>query len=152
MKQKNKKILPPTIFYMLLLAGLFFFLLNPIKIIIIVYPITLFGIIPMVIGIILDVWADQSFKDYKTTVRPDEIPSTLITTGPFSMSRHPMYLGMMLILCGEAILLGSVVSFLIPILFLIFMELLFIPTEEKTLEQCFTEEYQTYKNQIRRWL
>jgi protein-S-isoprenylcysteine O-methyltransferase Ste14 len=63
-----------------------------------------------------------------------------------------MYLGMSLILIGEAIILGSLASFLIPILFIIIIEKLFIPQEEKTLITWFPNEYNQYQKRKRKWV
>jgi protein-S-isoprenylcysteine O-methyltransferase Ste14 len=79
------------------------------------------------------------------------IPSTLITTGPFSFSKHPMYVGMGFILFGESILLGSLVTFLIPIIFIVIIRKLLIPLEERTLKTWFSDEYEQYEQKMRWW-
>jgi protein-S-isoprenylcysteine O-methyltransferase Ste14 len=63
-----------------------------------------------------------------------------------------MYLGMMSILLGVAIFLGSLISFAFPIIFIIIMEKLFIPLEEKNLEKKFGNQYIDYKKRVRRWI
>lgn len=71
---------------------------------------------------------------------------------PFSISRHPMYLGMASILLGITFILGTVVSFVFPVLFVVAMELLFIPHEEEDLERIFGERYREYWGRVRRWV
>jgi len=92
------------------------------------------------------------FKKNKTTVKPYRNPTELITSGPFRISRHPMYLGMMLILLGIAIVHGTLITFAFPIIFIILMELFFIPYEEKNLERISGRKYLSYKKRVRRWL
>jgi protein-S-isoprenylcysteine O-methyltransferase Ste14 len=92
------------------------------------------------------------FKQKKTTVKPYENPTELLTSGPFRISRHPMYLGMVAVLLGEAILLGSLITLIFPVLFIIISELLFIPFEEENLEKFFGKKYGEYKKKIRRWI
>lgn len=150
MNKESKKILPPTIFYTLAIASIILWILFPTPILFNV-PSNLLGIIPLLFGIMLNLWTDSYFKRYNTTVIPDEIPSTLITTGPFSFSKHPMYVGMGSILVGESILLGSLVTFLIPIIFIICIRKLFIPLEDQTLKTWFSDEYKQYEQKIRRW-
>ncbi len=40
----------------------------------------------------------------------------LLISGPFSISRHPMYLGMMAILLGVAIIHGTLITIVFPVL------------------------------------
>ena len=103
-------------------------------------------------GIILNIWSDLLFKKKKTTVKPHKTPSLLVISGPFRISRHPMYLGMVAILLGTAILHGTLITFLFPIIFIILMEIVFISTEEKNLEKAFGEKYLNYKKKVRRWI
>jgi len=63
-----------------------------------------------------------------------------------------MYLGMIAILLGGAIVLGSITAFFFPILFFIAMEIVFIRYEEISLEEIFGQTYLDYKKQVRRWL
>jgi protein-S-isoprenylcysteine O-methyltransferase Ste14 len=63
-----------------------------------------------------------------------------------------MYLGMILLLLGEAMVFGSVITFLMPLLFMMIIQWRFIPMEENMLDQCFADEFKRYKKQVRRWL
>lgn len=96
--------------------------------------------------------ADSLFKKNRTTVKPQEMPSKLLVSGPFRISRHPMYIGMAAILLGEAVFLGSLIAFVFPLIFVMLMELFFIPKEEENLECAFGREYVDYKRRVRRWI
>ncbi|MFC1541612.1 methyltransferase family protein [Candidatus Latescibacterota bacterium] len=147
----NRKILPPSYFFALLVASLvahFVFPHNEV----IKSPLKYGGVLLIIFGIVLNIWADNLFKKSKTTVKPHEKPSHLITTGPFKISRHPMYIGMITILLGTSVLLGSLVTVIFPIIFLILMEILFIPMEEQNLGQVFGKLYFDYKKRVRRWI
>jgi protein-S-isoprenylcysteine O-methyltransferase Ste14 len=85
-------------------------------------------------------------------VKPYEQPAQLLISGPFRISRHPMYLGMVLLLLGVAIVHGTLISFVFPVVFGILMELLFIPFEETNLERVFGKQYVEYKRRVRRWI
>jgi protein-S-isoprenylcysteine O-methyltransferase Ste14 len=106
----------------------------------------------VVIGGIITIWTDQMFKRAQTTVKPHETPSTLITSGPYRFSRHPMYAFMTLILLGAAVFLGSLTAFVGPILFLVVVELVFIPKEEEAMAEAFGEEYVKYRRRVRKWI
>jgi protein-S-isoprenylcysteine O-methyltransferase Ste14 len=148
---KKENFLPPAylISYLLLAIGLHFVL--PIKQLIYV-PYKYSGILLIGFGFLLNIWADGLFKKKKTTINPFEKSSTLVLEGPFRFSRHPMYLGMVIILLGEAIILGSLIAFFIPVAFFTIMKIVFIPYEEKAMEETFGREYLDYKNRVRCWL
>jgi protein-S-isoprenylcysteine O-methyltransferase Ste14 len=149
--KRKKSLEPPTflLIYLLLALTLHFFF--PIKDIISgLYRFL--GVLIIAFGVVINLWADSLFKKEKTTVKPDELPSKLITKGPFRFSRHPMYLGFVLLLLGVAIILGSLSSFISPVLMFLTLEWKFIPLEEKQMEKSFEEKYLEYKNRVRRWL
>jgi protein-S-isoprenylcysteine O-methyltransferase Ste14 len=146
-----KKYFPPTHFYTYLIISVLLHFIFPIKQIINT-PFNYAGIVLILIGIILNILADKIFKDQKTTVKPDQKPTSLIDYGPFRISRNPMYLGMTLFLIGTGIFLGSIISFVGAIFFIAAMEILFIPDEEKLMSEAFGEEFENYKNKVRRWI
>jgi len=115
-------------------------------------PYTYLGIMPILFGIVINIWADALFKKRSTTVKPHETPTYFETSGPFRISRHPMYLGMVAILLGVAVLLGSLTSFLSPVLFITLMDKIFIPMEERNMEKTFGDKYMDYKKKVRRWI
>jgi len=80
------------------------------------------------------------------------MPNFFVASGPFKLSRHPMYLGMMSILLGFAISQGSLIPFVFPVIFIIIMEKRFILLEEKNLEKKFDNQYIDYKKRVRRWI
>lgn len=147
----KKKILPPTYFMLCLIMLIAMHFIYPIRQIII-RPYAYIGIIPILFGVIINIQTDYLFKKVKTTVDPTENPRILIIDGPFKISRNPMYLGMVTILIGASILLGSLVTFISPLFFIIISQVLFIPIEEKKLEQIFGEKYFDYKKETKRWL
>ena len=63
-----------------------------------------------------------------------------------------MYLGMLSILLGSSVLAGSLIAFIFPLLYIILMEILFIPMEEENLEKAFSNVYLEYKRKVRRWI
>lgn len=146
-----RKILPTAYLLFFLLTIIIFHFLFPSPQIV-TPPYHYLGILLILAGIWLNIWADCLFKKKKTAVKPLEKPSALITEGPFRFSRHPMYLGFVLLMIGVAVLLGSVVAFLAPMAMLITLEMIFIPYEEKTLEEIFGQKYSDYKKRVRRWL
>jgi len=148
---KKAKLLPPTYFiiYLSLAIGLHFVL--PVTKLVHA-PYNYIGILLIGVGIWLNIRADQLFKRRNTTVKPFEQSTCFIEEGPFAFSRHPMYLGMVVILVGVAVLLGNIVSLFAALGFFVTMDIAFVRHEEKALEETFGEEFLDYKKRVRRWL
>lgn len=115
-------------------------------------PWNLIGVLLLAVGIVLNLMADKSFKERETSVKPLEESARLVTTGVFRLSRHPMYLGFVLILLGAAVLSGSMTPFLVVLVFLVFMDTVFIRFEEKKLAQTFGDAWLDYTHLVRRWI
>ena len=98
------------------------------------------------------VWSILLFKKRGTPIDPYGRPTALVVTGPFRLSRSPMYLGLTTVLLGIAIYVGTLPWFLAPLAFALTMHVAFIPREERNLERQFGQEYLDYKNRVRRWL
>ena len=145
------RFMPPTYFFILLFLSIGFHFLFPI-IKLIYPPYTYSGFVFIALGAVVNLWADLLLKRAKTTVKPHEKPTQLITSGPFSISRNPQYLGFTAILLGVVILHGTLIMFLFPVLFVIIIEAMFIPMEEKNLESAFGRKYLDYKKKVRRWI
>ena len=145
------KIMPPTYFMILLVLAVVFNFIFPIRTIV-RFPYNHLGWVLVLEGVVLNIWADGIFKKRKTTVKPGEKSSELVIKGPFKISRNPMYFGMVLILLGVAVVCGDLVSFLFPIIFIILIEFLFIPLEEREMQSIFGKKYLNYKKHVRRWV
>lgn len=83
---------------------------------------------------------------------PFEKPTYLHTTGMYALTRNPVYLSMVMILFGTAILFGAITCFVFPFLFIPLMNVLFISHEEKNLEKKFGAKYLAYKKKVPRWI
>ena len=148
---KRKGPLPPTYFLMCLLCAIVLHYILPLAKL--SYPLYNYaGVLLIGIGIWLNIWADRLFKVKNTTVQPFGKTTYFIQEGPFRFTRHPMYLGMVILLVGVAILLGSISPFICPFVFFIIMRSIFIPKEEKALEETFGQDFINYKRHVRRWI
>jgi protein-S-isoprenylcysteine O-methyltransferase Ste14 len=146
-----KKVYPPT--YLLVAINLILILHFTIPVAIIVRnPLNLIGLFPLLIGVALNLIADRDFKRSQTTVKPYEESATLLTEGVYRYSRHPMYLGFVLILLGISLLLGSISPYVVVLFFAILMEVVFIRAEEEMINETFQEEWRQYKSKVRKWI
>jgi protein-S-isoprenylcysteine O-methyltransferase Ste14 len=148
---KNKRILPPTYLLASIIAMLILHFLLPLVRIVLV-PWNFIGILILIAGAVANVLADNIFHRVGTTVKPYEESATLVRTGPYEISRNPMYLGFVLILLGLAIFLGSLAPFLVVGLFIVLMDNEFIKFEEEMLAKKFGAEWREYMGKVRRWI
>jgi protein-S-isoprenylcysteine O-methyltransferase Ste14 len=116
------------------------------------FPLTLIGLAPVIVGLFISYQAIRTLKKNRTTVDFFENPRTLVTQGVFQFSRNPMYLSGIFLGFGLAILLGSLVSFVFPVIMFLLLNFLYIPNEEARLKAIFGEEYLDYMKRVRRWI
>ena len=110
------------------------------------------GVLPIGVGLALVVGCALLFQKRGTAIKPFQVSSVLVTSGPFRFSRNPIYLGMVLILLGTSILLGTATPPILIPLFVILITQRFIRPEEAMLEQRFGSEYLAYRARVRRWI
>ena len=117
------------------------------------FPYNLCGLLLIVLGLMLNIWANFTLlgKISLTEREPFHTPSALVVGGPYRFSRNPVYLSVLFLCLGAAILFGSLTLFIILIALFIIFQLWFIGWEEKKLEEVFGEEYVKYKKRVRRW-
>jgi protein-S-isoprenylcysteine O-methyltransferase Ste14 len=147
----SRKVMPTTYLLIAILAMLILRFTQPINQII-PTPWILLGIVPLLLGIVINLLADKALHLANTTVKPFQESNTLVTGGVYSFSRHPMYLGFVLALIGVAILLGALTPWVILGVFIILIELVFIQDEEHMLSEKFGPLWKDYKRKVRRWI
>jgi protein-S-isoprenylcysteine O-methyltransferase Ste14 len=146
---KNIFIPPVFVVLSLILIVLFYFIVpeyNKVP-----FPQSLAGIVIIFIGFMLMGKTWDLFKKYNTTL-DFEKSAHLVKEGVFSKTRNPMYIGMFLLLLGLAICFRNIFSLIVPFGFLLIIQLLFIPKEEKLMLGEFGQEYLDYKKKVRRWV
>jgi len=87
-----------------------------------------------------------------TTVVPHRAVSRLVTSGPFRISRNPMYTGMGTACVGAALWAGSSWPLLVLPLSVRATVRWVVEPEEEYLERRFATEYDRYRSRVRRWL
>lgn len=113
-----------------------------------------FGVCLIVLALLADLWSLWLFFRARTTPNPlkPQHTSQLVTTGLYRYTRNPMYVGMLLMLIGWAIYLGSLSPWLIVPFFVWVINTQQIVPEEAFLAQKFGARYQAYQQSVPRWL
>jgi len=115
-------------------------------------PWALAGVVPLGVGVALNLVADAQLKRHGTTVKPFEESSALVTTGAYGICRHPMYLGATFILLGLGVILGCATPFVVIPVFVALIETRFVRVEEQMMEDRFGDAWRDYKARVGRWL
>jgi protein-S-isoprenylcysteine O-methyltransferase Ste14 len=96
--------------------------------------------------------AIEKFIRAKNTLILIKPAESLQTSRVYSLTRNPMYLGLLLLYSGLALIFGNWWTLiLIPVLILI-MNFFVIRNEEKYLERAFGQDYFDYKKKVRQWI
>ncbi len=91
-------------------------------------------------------------KKHGTHIDTSRPTSRIVTSGPFRFSRNPMYLSLVLLGLGLAVLLTSVWLLLGSAVVLILLDRLAIRPEEAYLAEKFGQAYAAYSAKVRRWI
>ncbi len=147
----RRPLLPPTYFLLalMLMAGLH--VVIPLREVV-GWPWRWLGAVPVLTGAALNVLCSRLFERHGTTVKPFEESTVFVVDGPFRYSRNPMYLGMLLILLGISVSLGSLTPLIVLPLFGWLITVRFIVPEERALARRFPSDYPEYEKRVRRWL
>jgi len=97
-------------------------------------------------------WAARQFSQAKTNIIPLSHSDALVVSGVFSYTRNPMYLGMLLLLFGVAVLVNNWLALLVLPVFYLLIRRLFIAREEVLMLTTFGEEYAAYCKTVGRWV
>jgi protein-S-isoprenylcysteine O-methyltransferase Ste14 len=100
----------------------------------------------------LDFSAMRTMARAKTTIRPDKASEHLVTTGAFSFTRNPIYLGNTLLMIGVGLITGIVWFLPLAIAAAFATQKLAIEREERHLEARFGKRYRDYAKRVRRWI
>lgn len=111
-------------------------------------------LLELMAGIVFLLPAVLSFVKHKTTVSPlsPGNAATLVTGGIFSITRNPMYVGMLLILMAIALWFQALSGLIAVTLFFFIIDRFQIGVEEKQLLKNFGQTYRDYAQRVPRWL
>ncbi len=115
-------------------------------------PWTYLGLIDILAGVGLAVWAARLFSRAGTGLKPFTPSTAVVLKGPFRFTRNPMYLGMMIVLVGGFLLLGSLGPILVIPVFFWWIHTHFVLPEEAHMERHLGQAYLDYKQSVRRWI
>ncbi|MBK9078552.1 MAG: isoprenylcysteine carboxylmethyltransferase family protein [Hyphomicrobium sp.] len=103
-------------------------------------------------GIVLIAWSLIALNRANTTVMPHGVSDALVTTGPYTRFRNPIYLGEVLVLLSVAEFSKNIWFVVGAATFAILVTALQILPEERHLQARFGDAYTAYRARSRRWI
>ena len=111
------------------------------------------GIALVLLGVALAFWAFGLFRREDTELQPtSETNRKLVVSGPYRLTRNPMYMGLVLVSLGIAFWVGSVPFFVVPLLVFVTTNFVHIPFEEGKMRRQFGVGYDNYTRSVGRWM
>jgi protein-S-isoprenylcysteine O-methyltransferase Ste14 len=110
------------------------------------------GLALVTLGVRLIALARRELARHSQPTDPGHPTTRIVTTGVFSISRNPIYLGAVCFLAGIA--LGVNLPWVLVLLLpgVVLCHYILIAPEERYLSTRFGEEYRAYKATVHRWI
>jgi protein-S-isoprenylcysteine O-methyltransferase Ste14 len=103
-------------------------------------------------GILFIVTAIPTMLHGHGTLNTAAPSASLVTSGPYRVSRNPMYVGLVLLYGGLACVFAVVWALPLLIPLIIYTQFGVIAPEERYLDRTFGDTYRVYRKRVRRWL
>ncbi len=111
------------------------------------------GLLPLLLGVGLYIWCAGAFVLIgRGTPAPIDAPRALVTQGVYQWMRNPMYVAVLLVVIGEAILFGSFLLAGYALLLWAAFHAFVVFVEEPSLRRRFGASYVIYMLTVPRWL
>ena len=110
------------------------------------------GVVVTLVAVGLFASATRAFRAAGTPIPGNRPTTTIVRTGPYRLSRNPIYLAFSLLQLGLSLWVDSLAVLITLVPAVALMSLVVIPREERYLEARFPAEYLPYKGSVRRWL
>ena len=110
------------------------------------------GVATPALGVLLGPVNASMFLVRGTTLNPVGSPRRLFTGGVYRISRDPMYLGLLMIYAGIALVRWQVWALLMIVIPFLVVDRIYIPAEEQRMSEAFGAPYERYRLRVRRWL
>jgi protein-S-isoprenylcysteine O-methyltransferase Ste14 len=113
--------------------------------------LTVAGALLVVCGAMLNVWGKLRLGRWFSATFGVKVGHELVTDGPYAITRHPIYSGLLLMLFGSALAWDSLLTLLLALL--LSMTLFFHTVYEELLfERHFGDAYRDYRRRVPRLL
>ncbi|MGL3605469.1 methyltransferase family protein [Rhizobium sp. G187] len=110
------------------------------------------GLLLFIAAVLLDIWAMKTLFEHQTPFTNTGCARHLVKTGPYRLTRNPIYLGYTLATIGLGLMMGNGWLLLAALLAAIGIRFAVIRCEEQHLLARFGIDYEYYCRRTRRWI
>ena len=111
------------------------------------------ALLPLACGCAVYFWCLWDFAAFgRGTPAPVDAPRRLVVRGLYRYVRNPMYVGVLLVIAGWALLFGSPRVLGYGAVVALFFHLFVLAVEEPTLRGKFGRSYEQYCREVGRWV
>jgi protein-S-isoprenylcysteine O-methyltransferase Ste14 len=97
----------------------------------------------------LALWAAVALWRARTPIEPRHTPTTLVTEGPFALTRNPIYRGLLMVLAGWTLTEGDLAPLaLVPVYGAVLWRRFVLP-EEAEARRVFGSAYEAWATRVR---
>jgi protein-S-isoprenylcysteine O-methyltransferase Ste14 len=115
-------------------------------------PLRLVGLALIGFGVYLYAWSVRHLLARETSALPGVTPSQLETSGWYGRVRHPLLLGVVAVLLGEAALFASLPLLTYALIYWLWLHVFVTRKEEPDLLAAFGDAYHSYTQEVPRWI
>ena len=110
------------------------------------------GIAVCIVAIAFGMWGCSAMLAADTNIDPKRPSTAIVRSGPFRLTRNPLYVALTILFVGLTLALDTWWGFVIVVPLLIVMHRGVVLREERYLEQKFGDDYRQYKAGVARYL
>jgi protein-S-isoprenylcysteine O-methyltransferase Ste14 len=91
------------------------------------------------------------YRRGRGTLAPWDPPNHLVVQDLYCFNRNPMYVGVVMLVFGWALLTGNLWNYTYSVFIPIIFHFRVVLYEEREMERLFGKEWETYRNAVPRW-
>jgi protein-S-isoprenylcysteine O-methyltransferase Ste14 len=149
------RVFPPAVPVLTILLGVALQRVWPIQVDLGIAPAARYWVGGLIVGgaiLGLGLWSVVLFRRSGQDENPWKPTPQIVERGPFRITRNPMYLQMIIVCIGMAVMLANAWILLLTPLGGWVLQRFAIRPEEAYLERKFGDKYLAYRGRVRRWL
>ncbi len=105
------------------------------------------GIVVLILSTLFTLWARFTLGTMWSSLPEAKIGHELRTDGPYAITRHPIYTGILGMLIGSLLAAGIGFWFVVAVPFVVVV-LVKIPAEERLMLETFGDQYRQYRQRV----